>query len=195
MRTFAAAALAALVVSCTPPAAEQDVRALAEGETRLDGVVILVEDGGYPQFTVTVRPDNGGEDMTLYLNAESGADLGGQEPSSFADQNVIAYYTTVDNPLLQDMQRPEGQSILPAGGMPAAADSEYVTGTLSGAEAATAGDLPDVVTIADAQGVAHRFELYITESVVAANGQQVRVQYLPAVRHEITLLHSLLPDH
>ncbi len=195
MRNLAAATLAAFVVACTPPAARQDVRPLAEGETRLEGVVTKVEDGGYPQFTVTVRPDSGGEDMALYLNAESGADLGGQEPSSFADQNVIAYYTTSDNPLLQDMQRPEGQSILPAGGMPAAADSQYITGMLTGAETATAGDLPDVVTIIDAQNVAHTFELFITDGVVAANGQQVRVQYRPAVRHEITLLHSLLPEH
>ncbi len=189
MRKFAFAALAALAVACTPPAAQApDVRALADGETRIDGAVTQIEDGGYPQFTVTIQPGTG-EPLALYLNAEGGADLDGQEPGTFAGQTVIAYYTTADDPLLIALQSASGAPIVAPDGPALANDDLTLTGVLSGADAVTGSDLPDTVTITDAQGVAHNFEYYITEAMVAANGQQVTARYRPSVRHEITLLH------
>jgi hypothetical protein len=188
MRKLAFAALAAFVVACTPPAPAPDVRPLADGETRIDGVVTLVEDGGYPQFTVTVQPETG-EPLALYLNAESGADLNTQQPGSFSGQTVTAYYTTADDPLLIALQSSNGAPIVTPDGPALANDDQTITGVLSGADAVTNSDLPDIVTVTDAQGAAHNFEYYITEAMVAANGQQVTARYRPGVRHEITLLH------
>lgn len=188
MRSFLLAASAALLVACAPPAPGADVRAAAEGETRIDGAVTQIEDGVYPQFTVTIQPETGAA-LALYLNAESGADLNGQEPASFAGQNVIAYYTTTEDLALADLRTASGAALLPADGPAPAADALAITGTLSGAGAVTAGDLPDVITVTDADGIALNFEYYVTPEIVAANGQQVTARYQPGERNEITLLH------
>jgi hypothetical protein len=188
MRNFLIVASAAFLLACTPPAPTTQVRAPAEGETLVEGVVTQVEDGAYPQFTVTIQPESGAH-VALYLNAESGADLNGQAPASFAGQSVIAYYTTAEDLALTDLRTAAGVALLPADGPAPATDALTITGALSGAGAVTASDLPDVITVTDADGIARNFEYYITPEIVAANGQQVTARYQPGERHEITLLH------
>lgn len=186
VRRILIAVMTAAVVACAPAAQESDVRQLAEGETRIDGVVNQVEDNGYPRFAIAVQPESG-EAVGLYLNAESGADLGGQEPSSFAGQTVVAYYTTADDPLIVDVVNASGAAVF-GESIPPSAEDLTITGALSGAEAATSSDLPGVITITDAGGAARAFEIYITPELAAVNGQQVTVRYRPNQRREITLL-------
>jgi len=193
MRKLVFAALVGLMAACTPAdAPAPEVRPLADGETRIEGAVTLVEDGAYPQFTVTVQPQ-GGEALALYLNAESGADLEGQQPGSFSGQSVIAYYTTSDDPLLIALQSSTGAPIVAPDGVAPADNLQAITGVLSGATEPTTSDLPDVITVTDAQGRAMDFEYYITDEIVAVNGQQVTARYRPSVRNEITLLHLASP--
>jgi hypothetical protein len=186
MRSILIAVMTAVVVACAPATQEPDVRPLAEGETRVDGVVTQVADNGYPRFSVAVQPESG-EPVALYLNAESGADLGGQEPSSFEGQSIVAHYTTADDPLIVDVVNASGAPVL-GENIPPSSEDLTVTGALSGAEATTSSDLPDVITVTDAAGAAHTFEIYITPELVAVNGQQVTVRYRLNQRLEITLL-------
>lgn len=188
MRKFLIVASVAFLAACTPRAPTTQVRAPAEGETLIEGAVTLVEDGAYPQFTVTIQPESGAP-VALYLDAESGADLAGQAPGSFAGQSVIAYYTTTEDLALTDLRTAAGVALLPADGPAPAADALTITGVLSGAGAVTASDLPDVITVTDADGIARNFEYYVTPEIVAANGQQVTARYQPGDRNEITLLH------
>jgi hypothetical protein len=188
MRNVLIAALAALAIACTPASQEPDVRPLAAGETRVEGAA-QVEDGGYPQFTVTVQPDSG-DPVSLYLNAEGDADLGSEEPGSFSGKTVIAYYTTNEDLHLLDMNSATGAAVLPIGPPPSAED-RTITGTLSGADAPTSSDLPDIITITDAQGVARQFEYYVTPELVAVNGQQVTARYRAGERREVTLLRAV----
>ncbi len=192
MRRILIAVMAAAVVACTPATQEPDVRPLAEGETRVDGVVSQVADDGYPRFTVAVQPESG-EPVGLYLNAESGADLGGQEPSSFAGQSVVAYYTSADDFLIVDVINASGAAVF-GENIPPSSEDLTVTGALSGAEATTSSDLPDVITVTDAAGAAHTFEIYIMPELVAVNGQQVTARYRPNERREITLLRVVGAD-
>ncbi len=185
MRRIFIAVMAAFAVACTPATQAPDVRPLAEGETRVSGFVAQVADIGHTRFNVAIQPE-GVEPVGLYLNAESGADLGGQEPSSFAGQSVVAYYTISDDPLIVDVINASGAVLLEENIPPSAIDLT-VTGTLSGAEATTSSDLPDVVTVTDAAGAILRFEVYMTQ-LVALNGQQVTIRYRPNERREITLL-------
>ena len=189
MRTLLVAALAGFIVACTPPAAPApEMRAPAAGETRVDGLVTQIEAGAYPQYTVTIQPE-GGEAVPLYLNVEGGADLNSQELRSFDTLNVTAYYTTTDDPLLISLQSATGASILAPDGVVATDGLSSITGVLSGADAVTDSDLPDVISVTDAQGAAINFEYYVTPDIVAVNGQQVTARYRPNVRNEITLMH------
>lgn len=191
MRTLVMAALTGFIVACTPAAAPApEMRAPAAGETRVDGVVTQIEAGAYPQYTVTIQPE-GGEAVPLYLNVEGGADLNSQELRSFDTLNVTAYYTTTDDPLLISLQSATGASILAPDGAVATDGLSSITGVLSGADAVTDSDLPDVISVTDAQGAAINFEYYVTPDIVAVNGQQVTARYRPNVRNEITLMHPV----
>lgn len=191
MRILAIAALAGFIVACTPPAAPApEIRPIAAGETRVDGVVSLIEAGAYPQYTVTIQPE-GGEALPLYLNVEGGADLNSQELRSFDTLNVTAYYTTTDDPLLIALQSASGAAILAPDGAAPVDGLSSITGVLSGADAVTGSDLPDVITVTDAQGAVINFEYYVTPDIVAVNGQQVTARYRPNVRNEITLMHPV----
>lgn len=186
MRTLLFGLVVLALAACTQA---QDFRQPAAGETRVDGRVIEVEDGGYPQFTVTVQPEGDGAQLLLYLNAEAeGLDLGGTQPAEFRDGPATVYYVTEDELNLLDL-RLDGQTLTEATGEPLAG-GDSITGVLSGADAVTGGDLPDLITVTDAGGQARSFEYYITDAIVAANGRQVTAYYSAGQRKRITLMRA-----
>jgi hypothetical protein len=153
----------------------------------IEGVVTQVADNGYPRFSLALQPESG-DPIGLYLNAESGADLGDQAPSSFEGQNVVAYYITVDDPQLVNVATASGAPVFPEDTIPPSAEDVTVTGVLSGADATTSSDLPDIISVTDTSGAAQQFEIFITPELVAVNGQTVSVMYRPGQRYEITLM-------
>jgi len=193
MRTIlAAAVLSFSAMACTPPASEPSAplaetwRAPESNEIAVTALVTKVEDGAYPQFTVTATPETG-DPLSLYLDAES-ADLGGALPSSFEGQSTTIYYTAALEHHLVDLR--QGQRRL----LPEPTNDNLglsVTGILSGAEEPTAGDLPDTLIVTDAAGQAFAFEYYITPGIVAANGQQVTAVYFDEEERRITLMRKM----
>lgn len=191
MRTFQVIALSAsLLGACAPPAptAQTDARALAEGEMQVVGQVTQVEDGGYPRFTIHVQPA-GGEPIQLYLDAESGVDLGGRNAGDFVGGRATIYYITSEELDLLEVTNAAGASIMHEDGQAAPTHADTMTGTLSNAQV-TSGDLPDVVTITAAQGAAREFEYFVDDQFAAANGQQVTAYYHAGTREEITLMRA-----
>jgi hypothetical protein len=181
MRIWAAAALALSLAGCTPPNAPTEPAApAAESEVSVTGVVSAIEDGAYPMFVVKVRPEGAAEDLSLSLNAED-ADLGGAQPSSFAGQSVDIRYSTAPENNLSDL-RANGRSLVEAEGEPS---GEGFTGVLSGADAVSGGDLPDLVAVTNAQGERVEFAYFITEAMVAANGREVTAYYVTEPRDTI----------
>ncbi len=183
----ALAALSALVfvAACQPSETAPELRALAEEERSVTAQIITVEDGGYPQFTVTVAP-NGDAPTNFYLNAED-SDLGGVVPGEFAGKTATIYYINEGKLDLIDMQA-GGRSVIPDAPPPEA--GETLTGVLGGASAVTASDLPDVLTITHATGDVAEFEYYITPEIVALNGQEVTVRYFISDRNRVTLMRE-----
>jgi hypothetical protein len=190
MRTFAIAALAALIAACSPPAqtTNANVRALAEGETRVEGRITQIEDGGYPRYTLHIQPDEG-DPLSFYLDDSSQPDLGGAESAgAYEGQRAIVYYKTVELFDLHDMRTAAGVSLIHDDGRAPPPAADTITGTLRGAEVSN-GDLPDIVTVTDAQGATREFEFFVDDQLAAANGQQVTAHYYASTRDEVTLVH------
>lgn len=186
MRSVMIAIAGALALAaCQPEPSGPEVRALAEGEKRIDGMVISVEDGGYPLFNLTIDPAEA-DPLTLTLN-DADADLGGASPSEFAGKESVVYYRTVTENSLMDLRQGE-QSLMPEA--VAGDQASTVTGVLSGAEAPSGGDLPDVITVTDASGAATEFPYFITPEIVAANGQEVTALYVPSDRDLVTYIRA-----
>ena len=189
MRFLALAACAALV-ACAQPA--PSVRALAADETSISGVVTGVEAGAYPLFTIHLTPATG-EPLALYLNAESGADLGGLPPGAFADQTALVYFTSSERPFLLDLRTAEGRSLLYDDGRGIPTDGAAIVGALSGANAVTTSDLPGAITITSTDGAAQTFEFFVDRRIAAANGRQITAYYDTETRREITLMQAQAP--
>jgi hypothetical protein len=81
-----------------------------------------------------------------------------------------------------------GAPVFPEDTIPPSAEDVTVTGVLSGADATTSSDLPDIISVTDTSGAAQQFEIFITPELVAVNGQTVSVMYRPGQRYEITLM-------
>jgi hypothetical protein len=193
MRILAAAALAAFAIACTPTAPTAPVssaRAPAANEISIAGEIGEVEDAGYPQFIVHVKPQRGRE-LALYLNAEGGAELGGAAPGSFAGQSAIVYYTSTQAPSMIDMRTGTGRSLIYDDGRGVPTEGDAITGVLSGANGVTAGDLPDEITITPADGAAMSFRYYVDRRIAAWNGREVTVHYVIDPLNEITLMQAL----
>lgn len=191
MRNWIIAAFVAAAAACTPAAEQQELRPLAYGESSLTGVVTAVEDGGYPQFTVTLTHE-GGEPRTFYL-VEPDADLDGASAGDFLNLAAVVYYTSGDDHMISDIRDAAGASLVQEDAQGAApTDGASITGTLSGAEAITTSDLPDIITVTDGAGAAVSFEYYVDDRVMAANGQQVTVHYTTRTRDQITLMRPQL---
>jgi hypothetical protein len=180
---FAAAAALMFAAACQPNEAAPELRPLVEEEHSVTAQVVTVEDGGYPQFTVTVAPD-GDNSTNFYLNAED-SDLGGANPGDFAGKRATIYYMNEGQLDLVDMQA-SGRSVIPDA--PAAGAGETLIGVLSGADAPTTSDLPDTLTITHATGDVASFDYYITPEIVALNGQEVTVRYFISDRNRVTLM-------
>ncbi len=180
------AAAALLLSACQPaPAAKTDeasAAVLANSQTAA-ATITAVTDAGYPMFAVTATVAD--QPLELLLNAEE-ADLGGVEPAALAGKAVTLGYASKEELSLIDV-RADGRSLL-GEAAPKADDPAWsvVTGTLSGAARPTAGDLPDVIEIADAQGAKHAFEYFITPEIAAANGKLVTGYYVASTVNRVT---------
>lgn len=166
------------------------MRALAADETSITALAAAVEDSGYPRYTIQVSPEGGGP-VPFYLDAESGVDLGGADVSSFEGKTTLIYYTSTPTPFLLDLRNAEGRSLLYDDGRGIPTEGQAITGTLTGADGVTEGDLPDQITIMSSEGQAITFEFFIDRRIAAANGRTLTAYYDMEERREITLMRPV----
>lgn len=170
----------------TTPAAE------ALGDFKKSGTVLEVGDAGYPMFVLKVDFGDGQPPKDLLFNNEAVKTEGlGEDIATAKGKAVeVAYSRKPEMDLLTLTYNGKDVIAGPTPAAPATPDGT-VTGLLSGAGLATAGDLPDVITITDSNGKAYNFEWFITEDgLIAANGKQVTAGFRADVREEITALRA-----
>ncbi len=154
------------------------------------GLLQSVEDGGYPFVTLSIEFPERGFTEYFGLNLEELKTVNSEKLSSWVGRYVAFEYTSEFYNALLDIRR-GGKSILDAEGFEPGPDTKKITGTLSGAEEVTAGDLPGMVFIATEEEYFETFSFFITDKLVDANGSQVVGYYEERVINNIVAIKVL----
>jgi hypothetical protein len=198
MRFSVAAIVAAFVLAaCGPGPVSTDAAPVAEGAVFPDlyegpADILTVTDAGYPMFAVTARVEGYADPVEMLLNHQDSQELNSVEPNDLAGQTVVITVVTQNLPALMSMTY-QGQEVFASPGFGPPADAQSITGVLDGAAAATASDLPDVVTVSAPDGALLALEAYVTPQMVAANGQSVTVQYVVRPTRSLTRVAAAAP--
>jgi hypothetical protein len=167
------------LMSCTAQNGSRQTATLAEpvgDEIRAFGRITAIEDSGYPFFNCTVYFPERQMEETFLINLEDPGMPAMDEFMTWKEQYAAFNYTsTLENNLL-DIRR-EGISLLGVDAADLPEGLSRITGTLSGATAVTAGDLPGKIRIHDPESASLAFEFFITEEMVKAEGQLVEGWY------------------
>lgn len=157
-------------------------------EIREFGRIAAIEDGAYPLFSVTVEFPERKMTASFTVDIEDIA-LDSAQLMALQGQYANIYYIAKTENMLMDLQY-NGKSVQGEGAPESAETLEKIAGVLSGADSVTAGDLPDVISIIDAEGRKLDFDEYITDDVVALNGKVVTASYYTRGSQIITYLEA-----
>lgn len=176
--------LAALLLSAAcdsqpakPPGAQRSAAAekeVASLKTRrqVTGVVTAVEEGAYPDFSITIQPVSGG---AVSLGRGARMDMMPEAARELKGQRVTAAYDVYDAPMVMDITQ-AGKSLQGRNAPKHQPDWKQVTGKLGGDNSAS-GDEPGEITITPAGGTAWKFDYFVTEAELKARGQEVTAWY------------------
>lgn len=151
-----------------------------DDELQEKGILRLVEDSGYPFVVLSVEFPERKFTESFTLNLEEVKGIKMETLNKWIGKYVAFSYTSeLVNDLL-DLKLEE-KSILGDEKIESGPDSKTITGVLKGAKQATAGDVPDMISV---NGIS--FEFFITPEMVKANGQTVTAVYEEATENTIT---------
>ena len=154
---------------------KEDEKSAQDEELQEFGIIENIEDGGYPYFVVTVNFPKQEMKIDFNLNIEA-ISLNQEDLNDLTGKYSNIHYTSQLENRLSDIQL-NGTSLL--GEYAPEFDDEWkqITGVLSGADEATAGDLADIMSITDSQGQKIDFEWFIDSEIVSVNGKVVDAFY------------------
>jgi hypothetical protein len=181
------------ITACTAQNKPRQQPTLAEPrgeEIREFGLIMALEDAGYPFFNCTVSFTERQSEETFLINLEDPdmPDMG--EFLSWKGRYAAFNYTsTLENSLLD--LRQDGLSLLGVAATDLPEGLSRIVGTLSGATAITPGDLPGKIRIHDPESASLEFDCYITEEMVRVDGQLVEGWYEVRTRNQITAIMAV----
>lgn len=189
LRSFGLAILAAAAFSV--PALASDAEAVPVKST-VTGTLVSADDAGYPMFFLNILPA-GAAEPTGYLFNNEAAEIEGGDINALVGKTVEATVETKKEVGPIDIMM-NGKTILPEDDqemrlMPVEGEKS-VTGTLGGAAAVTASDLPDLLTITAKDGTTVSFEYYVDDKLVAANGKEVTMRYTIDDRSDVVAIKA-----
>jgi hypothetical protein len=168
-----------------PAEAAWEAREPTDDEVREFGLITDIEDGAYPMFSITVEFPEREMSLSFGFNIED-SPMTMEDLNGLSGKYATIYYLSEEDAYVYDIVR-ECESLLGEYAEELGDESEEITGILSGATAVS-GDLPDKITITSGDGTALSFDYFITEAIVAANGDEVTVYYEKSYTNQITYL-------
>jgi hypothetical protein len=139
------------------------------------GILKNYEDGGYPFATLTIEFPERKFEETFSLNLEEVKDINQETLSKSIGKYLdFSYVSNFENALM-DIQS-NGKSIFKTDAIPVTKEMKSITGVLNGANEVTGGDLPNKISVSNAEQTLD-FEYYVTEEMVKFNGKTITVFY------------------
>ncbi|MVM41241.1 hypothetical protein GO730_32035 [Spirosoma sp. HMF3257] len=176
----------AICVSCTAYEGKSDTSAFTEHDEstpakkqasatkgiREVGLLKEVEDSGYPLLTLTIEFPKRHVKEYFVVNLEEVNGTNVEDMNTWVGQYVSFAYTSELTNALLDLQL-DGKSLLDEDNTAVNAQTQKITGLLSGADEETAGDLPGKISITATDNTVLDFEFFVTKEMVEANGESV----------------------
>jgi hypothetical protein len=153
---------------------ETDDYEASEDNIREYGIIEKIEDGAYPFFVVTVDFEERNMKHDFNLNIED-ISLDAEGLYNLQGKYATIFYTSALENRLIDLHL-KGVSLFGEYAPEFDSSWETITGILSGADEATAGDLPDTISIT-ADNKKMDFDIFIDPETVKANGKKVTAYY------------------
>lgn len=139
------------------------------------GILKKFEDGGYPFATLTIEFPERKMEETFSLNLEEVKNIDQEVLSQSTGKYLdFSYVSNFENALM-DIQN-NGKSIFKSDVIPVTKEMKNISGVLSGAKEVTGGDLPNKVSVSNANQTLD-FEYYVTDEMVKYNGKTITVFY------------------
>ena len=139
------------------------------------GTVFQMEDVGYPMFALDLMSEENGKTHSFLLNIES-INISHEEAYNLKDKKASITYVLKNEPLVMDIVYQE-TSIMGEYALPNTDDFERFSGTISGANEESQGDLPGEFSITSSDGESMTFEYYLDENLANLNGKEATVYY------------------
>lgn len=187
---FASAALVACAQPTeAPPAAASEAAAPVasnSGPADYTGTAVIeaIEDAGFPLYVVTARLPSFATPVTLTLDYSEAALPQGDLQALVGESVTLRFATVASNDLL--FAKAGGAVVFGEDGVAYGGELATASGVLSDAEAVTAGDLPDLVTVTESDGTAITLQAFITPELAASNGQVIDITYRLGRERKIT---------
>lgn len=153
------------------------------------GLLKKYEDGGYPFATLTIEFPERKFEETFSLNLEEVKDIKQETLSKSIGKYLDFSYASNFENALMDIQN-NGKSIFKTDVIPVTKEMKSITGVLNGANEITGGDLPNKVSVSNAQQTVE-FEYYVTEEMVTFNGKTITVFYEERTTNDLVELKIL----
>lgn len=139
------------------------------------GILKKFEDGGYPFATLTIEFPERKIEETFSLNLEEVKNLDQELLSKSISKSLdFSYVSNLENALM-DIQN-NGKTIFKTDVIPVTKEMKNISGVLSGAKEVTGGDLPNKVSVTNANQTLD-FEYYVTDEMVKYNGKTITAFY------------------
>ncbi|MCP9755421.1 hypothetical protein EGI26_09675 [Lacihabitans sp. CCS-44] len=139
------------------------------------GILKKFEDGGYPFATLTIEFPERKMEETFSLNLEEVKNIDQEVLSQSTGKYLDFSYASNFENALMDIQN-NGKSIFKTDIIPVTKEMKNISGVLSGAKEVTGGDLPNKVSVSNANQTLD-FEYYVTDEMVKYNGKTITVFY------------------
>ena len=139
------------------------------------GTVTLMEDTGYPMFALDLKSNGTGKNHSFLLNIED-INLKHDAAYKLKGRNAIIEYELRNEPFVMDIIHKD-TSLLGEYALPHKTDFARITGTISGANEESQGDLPGTFTVTNKHGKSVTFGYYIDQNLANINGSKATVYY------------------
>ena len=169
------------------PSSPQQEELMAEEALKEFGLLKSAEDSGYPFYTVEIEFPERKFSEIFTINLAELPDVDPGLLTGWVGKYVSFEYTSeIVNALLDIRQN--GKSLLGVNPSELPKGLKKISGTLSGAENVTEGDLPSVLRIHDPEDQSIEFEFFITPELVEADGTLVVGYYDQRTNNRITAI-------
>jgi hypothetical protein len=153
------------------------------------GILKKFEDGGYPFATLTIEFPERKFKETFSLNLEEVKNIDQELLSKSTGKYLDFSYVSKFENALMDIQN-NGKTIFKTDAIPVTKEMKSVSGVLNGANEITGGDLPNKVSVSNAEQTVE-FEYYVTEEMAKYNGKTITVFYEERTSNDLVELKIL----